>query len=410
MEIINYENKVEQVKMQNIIYHGALPDSQHIVVGLYLLDACNYKCSYCFSHDRDFSNEKFVTLDKLKHAVDQIFKIKKSYYKFSILGGEVTYHPHFLELIEYIYSFKKEKNLLIEIISNASKDISYFKKLLEYSSDSNFYLSFSVHFEYAKLEHIKDLIILFNEYNKPIDINFMLHPEYEDKVKEYFNEVIKLREKYYFTFTLSELREPPDFNNTDRRYTKEFFEWINNARKEIENVVSNSNVKEIKITNWKHENIHFKIKDKDTIKSIYLDKDIALRYNLKRFKNFYCCGGLNYIIVNPDGSYQGATCSEFPIVGNLYEDDIDFYKLSKFVRCNLEQCGCHGNDVIFKYRDLNDAQKQVYNYRFQQPELILEGLLNTENENQNKFNKLIDTLAWWIPFKKKREEFIAKFK
>ena len=470
MPIINYDDKVNELKMEDIIYHG--PDlsgfDDYLVVDWVLIHGCNYKCSYCFGQS-ELSKKDFTPIDVLKNSVDKIFNLKKQFYVFSLLGGEVTYHPDFLELIEHIYSYKDRK-IFVKIASNCSKSIEYFDKLLSYVGNNNFVMNFSVHFEYADIEHIKELIILFNKYKVNICINLMLHPNYIEKIKEYFNELISLKRKYYFDFTLTELREPPTFNVLDSRYDESFFDWVKECRDIIKNVKTESekfeNRKDLRPSSL------FTIIKNNEVQNISIGKGISLQNKLKSFKYFYCCVGIKLIHIRADGKYRGAVCTNSPVIGNIYYDkEIDFYKLTNFVKCTQLQCGCGMNDNLSKFRNIDEAKKYVLNYRKKYPELMMEYLLNTieelkkdinsnnknkvddvnknltninnrvndvnknltninnrvndvnknltnvnnkvnsiDNKFNNKINRLIDTLAWWIPFKKKRDEFRNKFK
>ena len=239
MEIINYEDKANEINMNDIIFHGTnIENYNSLSINWHILNGCNYKCSYCFGQD-SLLEKDFQPIESMKSAVDKIFEIDKEYYTFNLVGGEVTYHPHFLDLIEYICSFNKK--IYILLISNGSKPVNYFEKLLQITSNINFKLMFSVHFEYANIEHIQELIILFNKYQKKISIKLMLHPEYQEKIKQYYDILIELKKKYNFSIYLAELREPPDFNKVDRRYDKDFFEWIDNNRDNIANMKSEEN-------------------------------------------------------------------------------------------------------------------------------------------------------------------------
>ena len=413
MEIINYDNKLNEINMDDIIFHGSyVEDYNYLEINWVLLYGCNYRCSYCFGQDV-LSKKDFIPLEKLKHAVDNIFKIDKEYYTFTLLGGEVTYYPYFLELVEYIYSFDKKISILL--ITNASKNISYFEKLLSYVGSNDFMMTFSIHFEYADIEHIKNLILLFNKYKMTINIDFMLHPEYKEKIKLYFDELIKMKEEYYFNFNIVELREPPNFTNIDSRYDKDFFDWIDNARNIIKNTKSNTDY-------FTHKNIFFPqeyfIHSKDNkLNNISIEHSLSLRNNLKSFTGFYCCGGINILRIGTDGSYKAGICKQFPVIGNIYEDyEIDLYRLSNFIKCNIKQCGCSADDRNNKYRDVNEAKKYISGYRKKYSELILNNLLfvidnlnKKINTTDNKINKIVNSLAWWIPIKKVREKFKSKY-
>lgn len=410
-DIINFNDRINEISMDNIVFHGSkCSDSDFLEINWQLLYGCNYKCSYCFGQET-LNKKDFISIDKLKHAVDNIFKINKKYYTFSLLGGEPTYHPYFLELVKYIYSF--DKNISLLLISNGSKNTDYFEKLLYYAGNNDLYFHFSIHFEYADIEHIKDLIKLFNKYKKIISINLMLHPEYKDKIHKYFNELIEFQKEYYFNLGLAELREPPDFNTIDSRYDKDFFNWIDNSRNTIE--YSKHEIDDFTNRNILFPQVYFKVKNiNNNIEDICIHHNIALRNNLQNFKKFYCCGGINLIVINNDGSYRGGQCPQFPTVGNIYEDDeINLFKLSNFIRCNMYQCGCETNARNNKYIDIEKAKKYVLNYKKKDSNYMInymQDIYNKVNEIDNKINNIIDTLAWWIPIKKYRDNFRNKFK
>ena len=414
MEIINYNDKVNEIKMENIVFHGSkVDDYNYLEINWKVLYGCNYKCSYCFG--QDILKKDFIPIEKLKSAVDKIFKIKKDYYTFTLLGGEVTYHPDFLELVKYIYSFDAKISILL--ISNASRNIEYFDKLLSYVGNNEFSMNFSVHFEYADLNHVKELIKLFNKYKYTINVDLMLHPEYKEKIYKFFDELIDMKKYYFFNFGMTELREPPDFSKIDSRYDQDFFDWIDNAKKIIANV--KSNVLPFPKKHMAFPQSYFIKNTNNSIENINLNHDLALRNNLKQFKGFYCCGGINLLSIDSNGNYRGGVCGQFPIIGNIYNDeDLDLYKLSKYVKCNLFQCGCSSNDRLNKYRDEKEAKKYALKYIKKYPEVMMEYMLNTieelkkdinSNDTDKKISNVINSLAWWIPFKKKRDEFRKKF-
>lgn len=421
MKIINYDDKINEINMGDIISHGTYDDS-FLEINWRLLYGCNYRCSYCFGQDV-LSKKDFVPIEKLKNAVDNIFQIDKSYYTFTLLGGEPTYYPHFLELMRYIYSFDKKISVLL--ISNSSKSIAYFEDILSCVGNNDFMLTFSVHFEYANIEHIKDLIVLFNKYKKIINIDLMLHPEYFDKIKDYFNELIELRSTYIFQLALSELREGPDFNKVDSRYTDNFFSWIDNSRKKILEIDFTKDL--FRLNNFFFKEPYYKLSYNSELKYISISHNLAVRNNLKEFKDFYCCGGSSLISIDSQGYYRGAVCDQFPIVGNIYEDNfVDLLKLTRFVKCKFKQCGCNTNDRCNKYTNINEARKYVEEYRLKHLDLMYRSFLrnfdiideqidnsnsvnniNTNNYNiiNNRFTALVNKVAWFIPIKRIRDKF-----
>ena len=424
MNIIDYNDKISEIKMDDIIFQGSdIDDYNFLEINWQLLKGCNYKCSYCFG--QELLSKDFIPLQKLKLAVDKIFQIEKEYYTFTLLGGEPTYHPDFLELIKYIYSFTN-KNISILVVSNASRNVEYFEKLLQYVGNNKFYMIFSVHFEYADINHIKELILLFDKYKNNICIKLMLHPEYEEKIKNYIYEIFELNKIYNFTFNLAFLKEPPNFTHIDKRYSKNFIDFINSYIKLINEKKFNTYLDVM------FPKVYFSLRN---IINISIDIDFLLLNNLKIFKEFYCCGGINLISIEPNGDYRGAVCNEFPIVGNIYEEDnINWFKLACIRKCNVAQCGCITNDRCNKYRDINKAKNYILEYRKKYLNLFLLSLLNKFDEDIDNINKdiklldnktitlgskmqhindyldiLVNTIAWWIPIRKWRDNFRSKF-
>ncbi|MEI0495516.1 radical SAM protein [Brachyspira intermedia] len=393
MEIINYDNNIEELKMEDIIQHGEV-NTERLGIDWILLNGCNYQCSYCFGQEK--FKKDFIEIDKLKHAVNEIFKIHKKYYSFTLVGGEVTYHPHFLELVEYIYSFNK--NVSILLITNGSKDTNYFNKIFSFVRDNIFSCIISVHFEYANLEHIKDLIKLFNEHKKNLHLNLMLHPEYKDKISSFLDDLLIMRKDYIFNLSLNELREGPDFTRVDSRYDDDFFKWIDLSREKIYNSLFKPNI--FQETFNIYSKGYYLTND---YKKLTLNHDLAVRYNLKDFRKFYCCGGINLIRIESNGEYKAGICGVFPIVGNIYEENIDICKIGNYRICTEEQCGCVVNDRNFKTRDINIAENYIFNYRRDNSYLVF----SKENISiqDDKLNRLIDSIAWWIPVKKWRDNF-----
>ena len=424
MNIIDYNDKISEIKMDDIIFQGSdIDDYNFLEINWQLLKGCNYKCSYCFG--QELLSKDFIPLEKLKLAVDKIFQIEKEYYTFTLLGGEPTYHPDFLELIKYIYSFTN-KNISILVVSNASRNVEYFEKLLQCVGNNKFDMMFSVHFEYADIEHVKEIIFLFNKYKKNIRIHFMLHPNYQEKIKSYFDKIIELKKDYNFIFELIELSEPPNFNKIDSRYTKDFFEWIDNSKKIIDDIAKNSDFNLF-------PNSYFLDKNGN---NMHIRHTLSVRNNLNVFKGFYCCAGVSLISIEPNGNYRGAVCSEFPIVGNIYDnEDINWIKLINIKKCNLDRCGCITNDRCNKYRNINNAKIYILECRKKYLNLFVLSLLNRFDEDMENINKdiksldsktmvldskifhvnhcidiIINTIAWWIPVKKWRENFRNKFR
>ncbi|MEI0703095.1 radical SAM protein, partial [Brachyspira intermedia] len=399
---------MENFEMKDVISHGLLNIQSVLRVNWEITSHCNYKCSYCFGN-AGMNNPQFYSFEELKKIANKIFDIKRDYYNILLIGGEPTVHPNFLDLLKYFNEL--DKKISLNIVSNGSKSIEYHKKLFESIKDKELLFNISVHLEQCRLEHIIDIIKLANEYNVYLILSFMLHPEKEDLLEKFLLEFIELRKKFYFDIMFMELRQPPLFDRNDERYTDKHYKWIDNAKARWYEAIENSKAKKIIFVSGVPINGYNIIKDGQIINNVELDYGISIRNGLKSFAGFYCFGGNNFIYIHPNGTYSGAIqCPKFANMGSLLNDNLNF----KFEVCDQYQCGCNSNDIIPKFRNVKDASNFINdNITYFQPFLInkiIESNIyspNIEsNDNidklDNKINKLINNLAWWIPIKKWR--------
>ena len=443
MIITNYDDKISEINKEDIIFHGC-EDKDFLEIHWEILDGCNYKCSYC--PIKDILDEKFAPIEKLKHAVDEVLKIDKKFYNFIIFGGEPTFYPNLNELIDYIYSFD-DKKITIQLVTNASKNLDYFKNLISGIKKEFFNLIVSIHIEYANMEHIKQVAKLFYENNLRIVLRLMIIPQLKEKAYKYFDELIKLRKDFYFDLELCAVQYSYSDPYIYKKYDNDFFKWLD---------YSNELIKNTKLLDENFVNVnfypetYFSLNENGVRKNISINTDLSIRLekDFLDFRGFYCCAGINMIHINKDGYYKSAFCDVFKFIGNLYEEEINLYKLTNLKRCNYPySCSCTSNFLNMKHRDIYNAKKYVLEYRKKHLNLFISSLLNTfddidfddkiellnnridkiysneleMNTNINNLNNellhfnrnmntIINTISWWIPVKKWRESFRGKFK
>lgn len=388
---------------ENIIFHGN-ENANELIIAWYPTHYCNYNCSYCISHSPIIKKDiKFVDISILKNTADKIFKMNKEKYTFIFSGGEPTIYPYFMELIKYI-SFNNKSDIFLS--SNSHKNTNYFSELFKIN---NFNLIFSIHLEYTKMEHIKDVIKCANNFNKYIMLSLMVNPELKEKCKLFFDELLEYRKKYYFGLDLGMIH---DNKKLDSRYTEDDIKWFYNSNNQFEEIeksyIYNGNIPNFFLdynTRYIFENNEKK----------YISHREAIVKDLKNFKDFYCCMGINSISIYDDGSYKGAECQLSPIVGNIYKDEIDFFKLINLVKCSLEGCDCRVNNYTPKFKNKSNDNIIIDKYidniipKHYMHKIIMN--LQSDIASQNKkINKLIDNIAWCIPIKKLRDNFRNQFK
>lgn len=89
-----------------------LCDMQHRLYGICLemTYRCNEKCIHCYIDDPKF--EKELTLDDYKNIINQVAEM--GCINVLLTGGEVSLHPHFIEVAEYAAG----KGMLVDIYTN----------------------------------------------------------------------------------------------------------------------------------------------------------------------------------------------------------------------------------------------------------------------------------------------------
>lgn len=78
-------------------------------VYLYITEKCQLRCGHCYMGDR-LERAKFMSLSEVKHTLQTWRKLGGS--KLSILGGEPTLHPDFIEICHYAKAIGYEKVIL----------------------------------------------------------------------------------------------------------------------------------------------------------------------------------------------------------------------------------------------------------------------------------------------------------
>ena len=103
----------------------ALPLDTPFSVHIDVCSLCNFKCTFCFQHDKQGMKDSGVEwgmmdIDIFKSCVDDLSKFPKKIKKIKIGNhGEPTMHPHLPEMIAY--ARKSGVADLIEIFTNGSR-------------------------------------------------------------------------------------------------------------------------------------------------------------------------------------------------------------------------------------------------------------------------------------------------
>ncbi len=396
-------NNSDDFNMEDVVYHGINTNSL-LHLSWKVTNTCNYNCSYCFGSGQYYKNLKsteYTNLEDLKKIADKIFSLHNSTFDIILSGGEPTLHPHLISFLNYVSTFNKR--IIIRIVTNGSKSISFFEELLSIDN-IEFYIHNSIHLEFYNIEHTKELIKCCNRHKVPINLLLMFNPEKRKECDIFMEQCLSFRKDYFFDIRIDELRLGENFDTLDERYIEEDFIWSKQEKNRFDKIAKTKPLP--KDWGWNLEEIrdfHYKLNDGSTRK---IPHSIAFRTGKKKFKDFYCCGGLNLINVQDTLQYSGGLCQLFKKVGSFKDSYIDFLELSKPIKCTLESCGCATNDIIPKFRCQREAKDYVNKYLAENLQQVLHGM---QSKNNAKLNSLLEAVAWRIPIKKLRDKFRKRF-
>ena len=347
----------KKLTIKDVACHGVTDESHKNVlhVDWQLLWACNYRCSYCYNQNKPVA-EKFSLKESIS-TIDKLFSWGRPFYAFRLVGGEPTIHPYFIDIARHISSNVGSVGVLT--ISNGSKGINYYEKLIKVFPSNTFQFDLSIHVEFAKQDHILGLVELISSSKQSVNVRLMFHPGFRSDVVRFHEALTALRDKYCFSMQVRSLRNPPDFTKLDERYTNEDIEWSVMADKLFLEIAQKSSAAEIKAPDW--GKAFYEPNNKDIFgENIYIPHETALKKGLKSFKDFYCCGGTNLINIDTDFSFRGGTCNLLKKYDKkIYSNDFKYESVPSVVRCTYQNCGCDANDVLPKFRDKARADSYV---------------------------------------------------
>jgi sulfatase maturation enzyme AslB (radical SAM superfamily) len=178
-----------------------------------LTSVCNNSCKYCFAHSQKEDDNKFITIDNFKFALEFI---TNSFDIVGIIGGEPTLHPEFYTILNLIIANKKIKksviytngykiNNYLDILNNdkftilincnSQEDIGYenykifqnnIMELKEKLPNEKYRLGFNLYKENQNFDFLIDLLQMTNQK----DLRFSISVPSQGNVIE-FNSLLK---------------------------------------------------------------------------------------------------------------------------------------------------------------------------------------------------------------------------
>ena len=296
---------------------------------------CNYKCSYCWPYARSDRKDHRPT-ELCLSTIDEIKRQARengfNSFHFSLSGGEPTFHPGYLDILQHLADDIQSTNYTsVHMTSNCSRNMRWFKDYVERVKPFHrASITASLHTEHLntteKMQDFADKLILCQEHDVQVTINMVMVPDWFERDWEnalFFHEQgINVTLKPQSDPTASRVVEgyrPEDLKRLHNgmpqmAYTESKRKWNDRPKPSFElppyAIGKNDNS-----VPW---HMQVELKDKDG-KKFYLDQ--AERFNafeFNKFKGWNCNAGYQGIIIRePDGSVKRSySCHDAPL-GNI---------------------------------------------------------------------------------------------
>lgn len=326
-----------------------------LAVNWVLTDMCNYNCSYCFGHEK-MDKSRFATFSSILNTLDNLAALNRPSYQFTIGGGEPTTHPHFLELMQLLAAKFEGKLDRVMVISNGSREIPFYETLARLGEPLRLQLIHSIHTDHVNKEHLYKLVEILSP-SLTLTLNLMFNPAKWELVREIYEHLLKLRDKYCFGLSVAPLRQPPKFDELDKRYTKEHLDWQSAANSDFNKRDKASQAQKYKyeLENW---DVFHELRTGNEIKIVRGNRHQQLAEGLFDFRGMYCTSGTHLLVIDSNGECYGIWCAQKKKMFNIYQkkEISEIIDSMELVQCSQHNCGCGANDASMKFRDKNEAE------------------------------------------------------
>ena len=327
---------------------------------------CNYRCSYCWPYARSDRKDHrptelcLATIDEIKRqARERGFNS----FHFSLSGGEPTFHPGYLDILQHLADDTPNTNYTsVHMTSNCSRPLKWFEQYVK--AVAPFHrasITASYHREHVntqeKREQFADKLCFVQEHDVQVTINQVMVPEWFDELYE---------ESLYFhnrgiNVTLKPQSDPTASTVVDG-YTKEMLDKLYNGmpqrgfteekNKHVERPKPTFKIDEdrtLQKQTYSHgvpQHFQVEFRDKDN-KPYFMDQAERFNaFNFNKFEGWECSSGYRSIIIRePDGSIKRSySCNDKPL-GNI---ETGFRLFDKPQKCISRSCVSSADSKIPK--------------------------------------------------------------
>lgn len=327
---------------------------------------CNYKCSYCWPYastrkkDHRDTDTILLTIDEIKRqARDRDYNS----FHFSFSGGEPTFHPDYLEIIEYLADDIPECNYhSLHMTTNMSRKMDWFKEYAKITKDFHrVSITASFHKEHVntpkKVEEFADKLEYCQTQGMQVTVNQVMLP---DRFEELWDEAMYFHERG-INVTLKPQSDPTASFVVDG-YTDDMLKRLHNGMPQrgftdIKSEVTRPKPKQLLDLRYETTGIpqHMQVELTDSKgDKYYMDQAERFNaFNFNKFKGWNCDAGYRSIIIRePDGSIKRSySCADQPL--GYIDKGFSLFEHPK--PCISDSCVSSADSKIPKRRDLIDV-------------------------------------------------------
>jgi len=295
---------------------------------------CNYKCSYCWPYARSDKKDHrptelcLATIDEIKR---QARANGFNSFHFSLSGGEPTFHPGYLDILDHLAKDVENTNFTsIHMTTNMARKLDWHKNYCNIAAQfQRASITASYHSEFADKDEFVDKLLLCMEHDVQVTINMVLVPEWFDR--DWQNAL------YFHEKGINVTLKPQSDSSASRvvdGYTPEQLAIMRNGMPQRDYTKAIQEQRGVKVVRptpkggslWKADIANgddksvpamMQVEFQDSSgKKWYMDQ--AERFNafgFNKFKGWECSSGYRGIVIRePDGSIKRSySCSDEPL-------------------------------------------------------------------------------------------------
>ena len=322
---------------------------------------CNYRCSYCWPYARSDRKDHRPT-SLAYHTIDEIKRQARengfNSFHFSLSGGEPTFHPGYLDILQHLADDVPNCNYTsVHMTSNISRKMKWFEEYCHIVAQFHrASITASLHTEHVntveRMEEFANKLILCQENDIQVTINMVMVPEWFER--DWDNAL------FFHSRGINVTLKPqsdPTASRVVEGYTPEQLDRLWNGMPqlgftEVKRKWAGRPKATFQVPKGQRDDSsvpgNFQVEFKDSKgKKWYMDQAERFNaFNFNKFEGWLCNAGYQGIIIRePDGSVKRSySCHDKPL-GNI---ETGFKIFNKPLICTTKSCVSSADSKIPK--------------------------------------------------------------